>query len=314
MDPWDQLLDSYPTPSPSPPLILRAIYAREAKEARRVQGNNTAKPKNWITPDSTLSSLTTLSTGAHNNCALTGTTCTTPSASAHRNTTPSQASLQQTKQRSLQLQYLERLTQELVRVSRPLNPLNAPEARTHAPVQNVNDSPLPPPRTSPSPYKSCDPRKCPRSPEAVTLSINHSGKKPRTPTALPVVIDLTQTDSPSPSETSASTLPPHPRDPHPLPKAPSNLPSKPLPSAHPVLMKRWRKHTHSTRRRKHGSQGRSQDSLLRSNHPSATRTMPRLDSPSPSTSTASAQTSSNRSLTSRSTWPAWTKIQQYLPS
>ncbi|PIL33163.1 hypothetical protein GSI_04613 [Ganoderma sinense ZZ0214-1] len=105
MDPWEQLLASYiaphqyPSPTPSPPPVLRAIYAREAREARSAQDNRIVSSKNPQTSSLTHSSLTTVSTAVHNNPALTGTTAEIPSASAYQTpgSTQSRANHQQNK-------------------------------------------------------------------------------------------------------------------------------------------------------------------------------------------------------------------------
>ncbi|PIL26534.1 hypothetical protein GSI_12292 [Ganoderma sinense ZZ0214-1] len=236
MDPWEQLLASYvaphqyPSPTPSPPPVLRAIYAREAREARSAQDNSTVRSKNPQTSDLTHSSLTTVSTAVYNNPALTDTTAEIPSASAHQTpgSTQSRASRQQNKHQDQQLRYLERLLHELVHVSRPLSPSNALEAHTHAPVQNDTESRPLLPHVSPPPSKPQNLQKRPRSPEAADWTTESQPKIPRlqishqSPTLStirnrPVVIDLTRTDSPKPSVTSASTLPLHP-----LPKTLSN--------------------------------------------------------------------------------------------
>ncbi|PIL32390.1 hypothetical protein GSI_05636 [Ganoderma sinense ZZ0214-1] len=187
MDPWEQLLASYvaphqyPSPTPSPPPVLRAIYMREAREARSVQDNSTVRSKNPQTSDLTHSSLTTVSTAVHNNPALTDTTAEIPSASAHQTpgSTQSRASRQQNKHQDQQLRYLERLLHELVHVSRPLSLSNALEAHTHAPVQNDTESHPLLPHISPPPSKPQNLQKRPRSPEAADWTTESQPKIPR---------------------------------------------------------------------------------------------------------------------------------------
>ncbi|PIL24490.1 hypothetical protein GSI_14245 [Ganoderma sinense ZZ0214-1] len=214
MDPWEQLLASYvaphqyPSPTPSPPPVLRAIYAREAREARSAQDNRIVSSKNPQTSGLMHSSLTTVSTAVHNNPALTDTTAETPSTSAHQTpgSTQSRASRQQNKHQDQQLRYLERLLHELVHVSRPLSPSNAPEAHIHAPVQNDTESHPLLPHVSPPPSKPQNLQKRPRSPEAADWTTESQPKIPPSPdlTSIPdlstirnhpVVIDLTRTDS-----------------------------------------------------------------------------------------------------------------------